>query len=151
MKEAPHLIKGGLASDLRGSVSFVNDFNFEGIKRFYMVENASAGIIRAWHGHKKENKFILVVRGEALVGAVKIDNWEKPSKEADVHRFRLSAHQPTVLFIPSGFANGLMSLTDDTQIMIFSTSSLEESKNDDFRFDPRFWDLPYYEDTLLKK
>jgi dTDP-4-dehydrorhamnose 3,5-epimerase len=32
-----------------------------------------------------------------------------------------------------------MSLTDDTKIMFFSTSSLEESLNDDFRFDSRFW------------
>ena len=38
---------------------FVNDFNFENVKRFYQVENHRQGFIRAWHGHKKEGKYIL--------------------------------------------------------------------------------------------
>jgi len=45
------------------------------------------------------------------------------------------------LYIPAGFANGFMSLTSDTQIIFFSTSTIDESKGDDFRFDARYWDI----------
>ena len=52
--------QGGLFSDDRGHLRFVNDFNFEGVKRFYQVENHSKNFIRAWHGHEKEGKYVYV-------------------------------------------------------------------------------------------
>jgi len=64
------VLNGGLAVDDRGSVSFVNDFTFEGVKRFYQVENHRKGFIRAWHGHQKEGKFVYVTNGSALIGVV---------------------------------------------------------------------------------
>ena len=64
------LIDGGLAVDDRGTVRFVNDFDFNGVKRFYQVENHQKGFIRAWHGHKKESKYVYVSSGTALVGVV---------------------------------------------------------------------------------
>jgi len=136
----PRLIKGGLAVDDRGQVSFVNDFNFDGVKRFYAVENHRAGFIRAWHAHRKEAKYVMVVKGAALVGAVEIDDWDNPSRDAQVHRFVLSEASPAVVFVPAGYANGFMSLTEETKILFFSTSSLEESAGDDIRYDARHWD-----------
>ncbi len=133
------LIKGGLSVDDRGTVSFVNDFNFENVKRFYSVENHKNGFIRAWHAHKDEAKYVLTVKGSALVCAVEIDNWENPSKELNVHRFVLSEKSPSVLYIPKGFANGFMSLSEDAKLLFFSTSTLQESLNDDFRFDAKYW------------
>jgi len=137
----PVLIAGGLAADDRGELTFVNDFRFEGVKRFYTVSNHRQGFIRAWHGHKRESKYVTAVSGAALVGAVCIDNWEQPSRELHVERFVVSAHRPSVLYIPAGHANGFMSLTADLKLIFFSTSSLEESQGDDFRFDSRYWDI----------
>ncbi len=34
-----------------------------------------------------------------------------------------------------GFANGFINLEPNSELMIFSTSTLEESKNDDYRYD----------------
>ena len=136
----PRLIKGGLAVDDRGKVSFVNDFDFKGVQRFYAVENHRSGFIRAWHAHKKEAKYVMVVKGAALIGAVEIDDWDNPSKDAAVHRHVLSGASPAVLYVPAGYANGFMSLTEDTKILFFSTSSLEESAGDDIRYDARHWD-----------
>jgi len=133
------LFNGGLAVDDRGTVSFVNDFNFEGVKRFYIVENHKQGFVRAWHAHKKEAKYVSVVKGSAMVCAVKVDDWNNPSKELEVNKFVLSENKPSVLFIPAGYANGFMSLTEDAKLVFYSTSSLEESKGDDFRFDSRLW------------
>ncbi len=138
--EEPVLIKGGLAVDDRGEVGFINDFHFEGIKRFYTLINHSGGFVRAWHGHKTESKYFHVIKGAALICAVKVDNWTKPSADLKVSKFTLSEKSPSVLFIPAGYANGFMSLTEDCKIIVFSTSTVEESLKDDFRFDARFWD-----------
>lgn len=135
------LLKGGRAVDDRGSVSFVNEFNFENVKRFYMVQNHKQGFVRAWHGHKNESKYVQVVNGSAVVGAVKIDDWDNPSKNLKVNRFVLSDISPSVLFIPAGYANGFMSLSPDTKIMFFSTSALNDSIEDDYRFEARYWDI----------
>lgn len=137
----PTLIPGGLGADDRGEVRFVNDFHFTGVKRFYAVKNHKAGFVRAWHAHQRESKYVLALEGAALVGAVQIDNWEKPSKDSKVHRFVLSVNNPAVLFIPAGYANGFMSLTPDSHLLFFSTSSLAESQGDDIRYDARYWDI----------
>ena len=135
-----HLMEGGLAVDDRGEVAFVNGFHFEGVKRFYLVSNHRAGFVRAWHAHRREAKYVMVVQGAAIVAAVAIDDWEHPSRDAQVHRYVLSAQKPAVLYIPAGYANGFMSLTADTKLMFFSTSTLEESRGDDVRYDARYWD-----------
>jgi len=140
-QEKPVVLPGGLAVDDRGEVGFVNDFAFEGVKRFYTVKNHQQGFVRAWHAHRNEGKYVTVVEGAALIGAVAIDNWESPSKDAEVSRFVLTARKPSVVFIPAGYANGFMSLTEDARLMFFSTSTLEDSLGDDVRYDARYWDI----------
>ncbi len=141
MKDRTQIFDGGLAVDDRGETVFVNEFNFEGVKRFYIVSNHKAGFVRAWHAHRHEAKYITAVSGGAIVGAVKIDNWDKPSKDLLVERYVMSSKKPQVLYIPAGYANGFMSLTSDLKLMFFSTSTLEESAKDDIRYDARYWDI----------
>jgi dTDP-4-dehydrorhamnose 3,5-epimerase-like enzyme len=136
----PSLLEGGLGIDDRGQVGFVNSFNFEGVKRFYSVCNHRQHFVRAWHAHRREAKYVTVVCGSALVCAVPIDNWEVPARDATLYRFALSANKPSVLFIPAGYANGFMSLSQDAKLMFFSTSTVDESKADDIRYDARYWD-----------
>lgn len=139
--DKPVMMSGGLAVDDRGEVGFINDFSFQDVKRFYMVSNHRAGFVRAWHGHRKEGKYVTAVVGSAVVGTVRIDDWEKPSRDLSVDRFVLSDRKPSVLYIPPGYANGFMSLTGDLKLMFFSTLTLEESARDDVRFDSRLWDV----------
>ena len=47
---------------------------------------------------------------------------------------------PSILFIPEGYANGHMSLNENTQIMVFSNKTLQEGLNDDIRFESHYWD-----------
>ena len=139
--EEVKIFNGGLSIDDRGMVAFVNDFNFSGVQRFYVVRNHAKGFVRAWHAHRKEAKYVTVTSGTALIGAVPIDNWEKPSKDTPVQRIVLSSAKPSVVYIPAGYANGAMSLSDDAVIIYFSTASLEETKGDDVRYDARYWDI----------
>lgn len=139
MSSSPQIIKGDFKKDERGTVSFVNGFDFPGIKRFYIVVNKTIGQVRAWHGHKKEIKYVYPISGDVLIGVVKIDNWENPSKDSKVLTFKLSSKKPQILFIPNGYVNGFKSLTQNAKILFFSTSTLEESLKDDIRFDPKYW------------
>jgi len=141
----PKIIKGGFAVDERGKVTFCNDFNFKNVKRFYLLENSSTDIIRAFHGHLKEEKYMFVASGRAIICAIKLDDVEKPSKENEVHRFVLSARNPSVLYIPAGFANGFKALEENTKMIVFSTSSLEESQKDDYRFPYDYWGKDIWE------
>jgi dTDP-4-dehydrorhamnose 3,5-epimerase len=128
------ILNGGISVDDRGSVKFVNDFNFEGVKRFYQVENHRRGFIRAWHGHKKEGKYVYVVNGSALVGVVNMET-------ENISKFVLSDKSPKVLWIPPGHYNGFKSLEENTKIIFFSTSTLEESLGDDIRQDHDKWNI----------
>ena len=135
----PQLMKGGLAADERGSVSFVNDFDFKDVKRFYIIKNISIDFKRGFHGHMKEEKYAFVSKGKALILAVALDDPENPDKNNKVHQFILDRNEPSVLHIPAGYANGTRALESDTEIIFFSTLSLEDSKNDDFPFPPEYW------------
>jgi dTDP-4-dehydrorhamnose 3,5-epimerase len=128
------ILNGGLSIDDRGSVKFVNDFNFIGVKRFYQVENHRQGFIRAWHGHKKEGKYVYVTNGTALIGVVDMET-EK------INKFILSSKQPKILYIPEGNYNGFKSLEDNTSIIFFSTSTIEESTGDDIRMPYDKWNI----------
>ncbi len=118
---------------------FANEFNFQGVKRFYVIENADLDVIRAFHGHLKEEKYVFVISGKALVVAVEIDDPVKPDKNKEVWSLILSADKPEILHIPAGYANGLKSLGENTKIIFFSTASLEDSQKDDYRFPWDYW------------
>lgn len=131
-------IRGDISRDHRGSVSFVNDFGFSEVRRFYQVENAP-GVIRAWHGHMKEAKFVYVASGSILICAVYLDDTKAPSKDNKVQKFILTAEKPMVLYIPPSFANGFKSLEPRSKVIFFSTSTLQESLEDDYRFPLDYW------------
>ena len=135
----PFVINGDLSVDDRGELMFVNQFNMELVKRFYVVSNHKQGFIRAWHAHKIESKYVFIVNGTALISTVEIDDWENPSSDLIVDKFVLTAKKPSILYIPSGYANGFKTLSTDTKIIFFSTSTLEDSINDDYRFDAYKW------------
>lgn len=136
MNSKTQVLNGGVFTDDRGRIRFVNDFDFKNVKRFYQVENHRRGYIRAWHGHVNEGKYVYVAKGSALIGAVPMDD-----KDAEPQKFIISEHNPKVLWIPPNHANGFKNLEEDTRIIFFSTSTLEESKEDDIRFPYDQWNI----------
>lgn len=135
----PTIIQGGVAVDDRGQIVFVNGFEFAKIRRFYMVENFSTEVIRAFHGHLKEEKFVFVVSGAAIIAAVQFDDPSNPNRTSKPHRFVLSDRQPQILHVPAGYANGFRPLEPGTKIIFFSTAALEDSRGDDYRFPYDHW------------
>ena len=133
------MIEGGLVIEDRGTIKFVNNFNFNGVKRFYQIENFDKNTIRAFHGHLKEAKYVYVVSGSIILCAIPLDKAKKPSKKIRVERYVLSSANPKILYIPPGYANGFKALQEKTKVIFFSTSTLEESKKDDFKYPFDYW------------
>ena len=135
----PKIISGGKVYDNRGSLRFSNKLIFKKIKRFYIVHNYSKNFIRAWHGHLKEEKFITCIKGTFHVSAVKITNIKKPSKSSKIFNYVLNESNNDFIHIPKGYANGSMSLEDNSKLLIFSSSKLKDSIKDDYRFEYNYW------------
>lgn len=120
--------------DLRGNLKCINDFSFQGIKRFYHISNHSNNYIRAWHGHIHENKYFYATSGKFLLGQVNL-------KTKEIKKFFLNAEIPQIVHIPKNHANGFMNLNTKASIMVFSDKTLEESLNDDIRFPHTKWNI----------
>jgi len=138
---SPTLIDGKRFVDDRGSLTFMNDLALNQFKRFYIVQNHRQGFIRAWHGHLKESKLFFPLEGTIQVGVAKLDSKGQPDRAANAVSYILDSSTPAGLFIPAGFANGSKSLTPKAKILILSTTTLEESKGDDFRLNYDEWNI----------
>lgn len=128
------LFIGNSFFDDRGYLSFFNDFNeWNKIVRFYQVENRKVDSIRAFHGHKRETKYVYVAKGAILLHIATTKGVQKS--------YILDASKPQILkLIPDGvnpIFHGFKILEPGTIIQFFSDKSLEESQNDDFRLS---WD-----------
>ena len=121
-------------TDHRGNLKCINKFNFKNIKRFYHISNHKINFVRAWHGHKKENKFFYVTSGKFLLGQVNL-------KTNKIKKFFLNSEIPQIVHIPNNHANGFMNLTTDASLMVFSDKTLKESLDDDIRFPFDKWNI----------
>jgi dTDP-4-dehydrorhamnose 3,5-epimerase len=142
----PKTIQGNLFTDDRGTIRFINDFDpyTSGIRRIYHVQDHQVNYIRAFHGHLRENKYVYVAKGTALIAAAKLEydeNIKGYCLSQTANKFVLSDTTPKILFIPKGYANGFKTLEQGTIITFYSTSTLEESKGDDIRFDYNTLDI----------
>lgn len=133
------LIEGKVHADYRGSLISYNELDLNPIKRMYAIENHNTDIIRAWQAHKKEQKWFYVCHGSFLFVTIQLDDFSSPSGILNFKEWIISANHYKVLHVPGGFANGFRSLTEGSRLLVFSDSTLEESKNDDYRFEPNNW------------
>ena len=137
----PKIIQGGNFSDHRGTLSYVNDFSFKDIERFYIISNSDTHPVRAWQGHKLDAKNFYCLSGSFRIHYVKIDNWENPSKDLAIETVILSASESKMLHIPAGYANAIESLELDSKLISFSTLPLSNVSEDDVRYDANYWML----------
>ena len=137
----PKIIQGGSFSDHRGSISYVNDFSFAGIERFYIISNSESNPIRAWQGHKLDAKNFYCISGSFKIHFVKIDNWENPSKDLLVETVTASVSDSKIIHIPAGYANAVESLEKDSKLISFSTLPLSNVSEDDVRYESNYWKI----------
>lgn len=137
----PKIIQGDNFSDHRGTISFVNDFSFKDIERFYIISNSDENPIRAWQGHKLDAKNFYCINGSFKIHFVKIDNWEDPSKDLHIETIILSALESKIVHIPAGYANAIESLQTGSKLITFSTLALANANEEYVRFSSDYWKI----------
>lgn len=134
----PKLIQGGLHSDSRGKLWYNNDFDASTIKRFYLIENFNTDFVRAWQGHKIEQRWFSAVQGSFKIQLIKIDNWEQPSKDCKKTTFILNQEGLNIIFIPKGYVSSIQSLEKDSKLLVLADHFLAEI-NDEYRYEADYF------------
>lgn len=145
----PVMIQIQSISDDRGIlIPFTDHIDHSLFHRCYLVENYGKGVIRGLHYHKEEIKIFTIVSGAAKFITMKLPeepadrNNEKEIKEYlrqnpdAVQSWVLSSRHHGVLIIPALYANGWMSLEDNTILVSLGNLRFEKAKNDDIRINP---------------
>ncbi|RZK43801.1 MAG: sugar epimerase [Pedobacter sp.] len=132
MTTIPTLINGGEHVDQRGSIKFFNDFDMREVKRFYCIQNKDTSVVRAWRGHKIEQRWFTVIEGEFLIRFVKIDDWAAPSKDLHLGEFTLSANHNQVLHMPAGYATWIEAKKEHSSLMVFADHDIDHAPLDDY-------------------
>lgn len=127
--------------DDRGSISYCNEVDFSKYKRYYSIQNNHSVAIRGMHGHQFEQKLMMSTRKDVLVVLIPLfinaeDKIQMSENPKDIERYVLSSKRPTMLVVPPMYANGFKMLDPKATLMVFSSASLDESKNDDYRYSP---------------
>ena len=137
------LIEGSNFKDERGTLSFFNTFDMTEIVRMYEIAPSNTKSIRAWQGHKVEKKWFYCNAGAFMINLVQVDDFENPSPLLKPKRIVLDAKNPEILEISGGYATGFKASKENSKLQVFSNFSLDESKNDDFRYPIEKWDAKW--------
>ena len=130
----PKIIVGGVHLDQRGALYYNNDFDASAIKRMYVMENSSTDFVRAWQGHKVEQRWFTALQGSFEIKLIAIDNWDKPSIDLQINTIILFSNSMNILQIPKGFISSIQALEESSKLLVMSDYSFGEI-NDEYRFD----------------
>jgi len=56
-----------------------------------------------------------------------------------VEKFELHSETMDAVYVPAGYANAVMAKTPGALVQVLSSSTLDESKADDFRYPADYW------------
>jgi hypothetical protein len=135
----PIIIKGNCYKDLRGSLFFNNDFDASVVKRIYVIENEKTEFVRAWQGHRIEQRWFSVICGSYVIELIAIDDWEVPSRKLDRIRFVLHATTLDVLHIPVGYVSSIKSQEEGSKLLVMANYSIGEL-DDEYRFEVDYFE-----------
>jgi hypothetical protein len=134
----PTLISGNCHQDQRGQLFYNNDFDTSSIKRMYVIENSTVDLIRAWQGHKIEQRWFSAVQGRFKIQLIAIDNWEKPKDSLPRLEYILKSETLDILHVPSGYVSSIQALEEKSKLLVMSDYHLGEI-NDDFRYQMNYF------------
>ncbi len=129
----PSLIIGNCHKDERGLLFYNNDFDTTCIKRMYVIENHSIDFVRAWQGHKVEQRWFNVIQGCFKIQLIAVDNWDNPSETLPRLDYVLESATLDVLHITGGYVSSIQALKEKSKLVVMSDYHLGEI-NDEFRY-----------------
>lgn len=135
----PKIINGDCYSDPRGTLFYNNEFDASAIKRFYIIENQNTDFIRAWQGHKIEQRWFSTVQGSFKIRLIKIDNWEHPSKDLKAVEYIIKSKKMDILYIPNVYANSIQSIEEGSKLLAMADYSMGDVL-DEYRFEANYFE-----------
>lgn len=133
------IIKGGISSDDRGQIRYVNEFDMSSIKRFYIIRNSDTELIRGWRAHRIEARFFYVISGSFEFNIVKIDNWDKPSTNLSIQTYNLTAEDLRLIHLPEGYGTAIRAIEEESELLVFANYALEHASSDNYT-----WPIDYF-------
>lgn len=129
----PIIIQGGIHTDSRGTIRYVNEENPRHYRRFYLITHTDTNTVRAWQGHKIEEKAFYVIAGSFIIAVVNPAKFEQPDEIEKPDFYQLTAENLSYLQVPGGNYTGIKALTPVSTLLVLSSLDLAGSKKDDFR------------------
>ena len=135
----PTLSIGNTFTDHRGILRFVNEINPGYFCRFYLITHPQTNIIRAWQGHKIEEKAFYVISGSFTIAVVQPLNFDYLSDEEIPEIYNLNEDKGQLLRVPGGSFTGIKATAVNATLLVLSSLSVNDSKEDDFRQPSNRW------------
>lgn len=129
----PNLLQGNRHNDERGIVFYNNNFDASYIKRIYLIENQNVDIVRAWRGHRIEQRWFSAINGSVKIQLIAIENWDRPNKKSERFEFVLDSQKMDILHIPAGYVSSIQSLNEGASLLVMADYLLG-AINDEYRF-----------------
>jgi len=133
------LLQGSSFTDNRGTLQFVNEKNPGNYRRFYLITHPDITTVRAWQGHKYEEKAFYAISGSFFIAVVNPFCFEEPADDETPEFFKLTVDNNNFLRVPGGCYTGLKALTPNSTLLVLSGFDLAGSKEDDYRQPVHKW------------
>ncbi len=128
--------RGGLMELLRS-----DDAIFQKFGQVY-VSITYPGVVKAWHYHKKQTDYIVVIKGMSKM--VLYDDREGSPTKGLINEFFLGEHSHTLITIPPGVIHGQKPYGRGPSYLInLPTETFSREHTDEYRIDPFDNDIPY--------
>ncbi|ASK30374.1 sugar epimerase [Chryseobacterium sp. T16E-39] len=128
------ILKGNRHEDLRGIITYNNEFDASLIKRIYTIENHSTEFVRGWQGHKIEQRWFACMKGQFEISVIVVDDFEHPSKDLKISKYILSSETLTYLHINAGCLTAIQSLEEGSKLLVLADYGVGEIE-DEYRFE----------------
>ena len=112
--------KGSSFTDERGNIRFVNEEIPGYYRRFYLITPADTSVIRAWQGHKNEQKAFYAISGSFIIAVVTPSFFEQPEDNEIPEVFELTEDNNRLLRLPGGCYTGIKSRSSDATLLVLS-------------------------------
>jgi dTDP-4-dehydrorhamnose 3,5-epimerase len=100
------------------------------------------GVVKAWHFHKKQDDFIVCVKG--MLKLVLYDDREGSPTKGEVNQFFIGDFNPGLVKVPKAVYHGWKCISTEEALVINApTEAYNPKEPDEYRLDPHKNDIPY--------
>ncbi len=118
-----------------------DDDIFEKFGQVYVSLNYP-GVVRAWHYHRKQNDFFVVVKG--MIKVALYDSREDSPTRGEVNEFFLGENNRILLRIPIGVMHGYKTMGVEPSLLLnFPTEPYDRQQPDEYRLPWNTTEIPY--------